>query len=166
MPTPGDPPAVIARQGSDAVFVKQLDKDVAMDIIDVEARLDGSEHPPQRAATILVDENVPIVLDPAPGAELGERPNDATMPVENCASGVEGQHLDLVHRPLPAQPLLGTRAAGTRKFPAISLRRSSSLSRQASRSARIAAPAAVSFQNQSPSCLLDGLPAPAAPASK
>jgi hypothetical protein len=52
------------------------------------------------------------------------------------------------------------------KLPTISLRRSSSLARQIVRSSWIAAPAAVSFQNQSPSWRLDGLAAPAAPASR
>src|SRR5271156_3866159 len=56
-----------------------------------------------------------------------------------------------------------TRAAGTMKLPAINLSRSSSLVRCISRKAWIAAPAAVSFQNQSPSCRLDGFGGPAAP---
>src|SRR5215472_14930243 len=64
------------------------------------------------------------------------------------------------------QPEPRTRAAGTRKLPAISFSRSSSLARCAARNAWIAAPAAVSFQNQSPSWRLDGLAVPASPASR
>jgi hypothetical protein len=53
-----------------------------------------------------------------------------------------------------------TRAAGTMKLLTISLSRSSSLLWSDSRKAWIAAPVAVSFQNQSPSWRLDGLAAP------
>jgi hypothetical protein len=42
----------------------------------------------------------------------------------------------------------------------MALRRSSSLVRYMLRKAKIAAPATVSFHNQSPSCLLDGLAEP------
>jgi hypothetical protein len=64
------------------------------------------------------------------------------------------------------QPEGRTRVAGTMKLPAINLSRSSSLDWHASRNAWIAAPTAVSFQNQSPSCRLDGLVAVAAAASR
>ncbi len=136
-----------------------------MDIVDVEVRLDGTQHPPQRAAPIIIGELMPVVLDTASGAALGEPGSDAAVPIEDCSSGVKGQYLDPVHA-RSAQPVLRTRAAGTMKLPAISLSRSSWLARQASRRAWIAAPAAVSFQNQSPSCRLDGWPALAAPASR
>jgi hypothetical protein len=59
-----------------------------------------------------------------------------------------------------------TRAAGTMKLPTIRLSRSSLLASSISRRAWIAAPVAVSFQNQSLSCRLDGLAAPAAAASR
>ena len=49
-------------------------------------------------------------------------------------------------------PAARTRAPGTMKFSAISLRRWSSLCSSAARNAWIAAPVAVSFHSQSPSC--------------
>ena len=114
----GNPPSVVARQGSDAVFAEQLGEDVAMHVVDVEARLDGPEHPPQCAAAILVDEGVPVALDPALRAELGKRPNNAAMPVEDCPSRVEGQHLDVIHCPHPRKnPVISRCPAHARRAP-------------------------------------------------
>src|SRR5216683_2718701 len=140
-----------ARKGRDAAVAEKFVEHFAMDIIDVEVRLDGTEHPPQRASPIIIGERMPVVVDTAPRAALGEHGGDAPVPIENCPSGVKGQYLDPVHA-CSAQPVPRTRAAGTIKLPAISLSRSSWLARQVSRRAWIAAPAAVSFQNQSPSC--------------
>src|SRR5271169_4509840 len=119
----------------------------------------------QRAAPIFVGEFMPIAVDAALRAAFAQRRNETTVPIENRASSVEGKHVDALHRKLP-QPDVRTRAPGTMKLPAINLSRSSSLARCISRTAWTAAPAAVSFQNQSASCRLDGLARPAAPASR
>ena len=69
-----------------------------------------------------------------------------------------GRHRRVLHLPslVRGQPA-GTRNAGTKNAATV-FSRSSSLARPARRSACSAAPSAVSFHSQSPSCLLDGLP--------
>src|SRR5580700_2112433 len=133
-----------------------------MYVVDVKGGLDGAEHPLQRATSVLIGKGMPIALDATARPALGERGNKPGVPVEDRAPGVEGQNLDSLHCCPPQR----TRAVGTMKLPAISLSRSSSLDRHASRNAWIAAPTAVSFQNQSPSWRLDGLAVPAAAASR
>jgi quercetin dioxygenase-like cupin family protein len=67
----------------------------------------------------------------------------------------------------PERPYLpgATRVPGTMNMPPISFARSSSLAIKWARSARTAAPVALSFHSQSPSCRLDGLAPPAVAAS-
>ena len=134
-----------------------------MHVVDVVAGLDGTDHALQRAMPVFICEAMPIALDAALCPALGEHGNKAAVPVGDRTPSVEGQHLDSLHSAFqPAR----TRAAGTMKLLTISLSRSSVLACRASRRAWIAAPAAASFQNQSPSWRLDGLAEPAAPASR
>src|SRR6516164_3151158 len=164
MPSVGDRQAVFGRKSNPAILAEKLVQHLAMDVVDVEARIDGAEHPFQRAAPIFIGESMPIALDPAPGTALGEHGDETALPVEDRAAAVEGQHLDRLH--LTSLQPARTRAAGTMKLPAISRSRSSSLVCRASRNAWIAAPAALLFQSQSPSWRLDGQAAPAAAASR
>src|SRR5208282_2359586 len=118
--------AVGVREPRDAGLTEQLVQYLAMDIVDVEARIDRAQHTPQRAAAILVGKLVPILPGIVPAAALGERGSDTAVPVENRAAGIKSHRLEPVHRDL-LQPALRTRAAGTMKLATISLRRSSSL---------------------------------------
>jgi hypothetical protein len=68
-----------------------------MHIVHVEARLEGAEHALQRTAPVLVGEGMPVALDTVPEAAFGEHGNEAAVPVEDRAAGIERQHLDRLH---------------------------------------------------------------------
>jgi len=68
-----------------------------MYIIDIEWRLDRVERAAQRLTPIFVGEFMPVALVSLGGAPVRERAGEPAVPVEDGASGVEGQYFDSSH---------------------------------------------------------------------
>ena len=115
VPARRDVATILRRKNLDPFLAEQFAEHVAMHLVDVEARLDGAEHPLQRAAAVLVGEPVPVAFEPVPGAARGECPGETAVPVEDGASGIEGQRLDPLHRRDPLHPCPSAGARPSRR---------------------------------------------------
>ena len=92
--------SILWRDSVHPLLGEQFVEHVAMHVVDIMIGIDGAEHPAQRTSPVFVGEAMPIALDAAPRSAISEHRDKATVPVEDRAPSVEGQHLDLAHSAL------------------------------------------------------------------
>lgn len=97
MPCASDRFAIVLRELRQVMSLNHRVEHVAMYIIDVERRGGLPHHGLERAPAILVGDRRPVGVYPPSDSRVGEGLTQASMPVEDGASDVECQRLDLRH---------------------------------------------------------------------
>src|SRR6266850_5947761 len=116
MPCASDCFAILLRELRQVMSLNHRVEHVAMYIIDVERRGGLPHHGLERAPAILVGDRRPVGVYPPSGSRVREGLAQASMPVEDGASDVECQRLDLRHHAggwgLPSPSRLGALESG------------------------------------------------------